>query len=272
MTFGAARVIDWWALCALGLPMAVAAQCTRTFEVPISSIGISVIVDGDKVSGIYPELLHTITAKTGCQFKLAVVPRARLEAMFENGKADLLMPVTSTARRDRFGVFVPMIDTRATLISIDSKRAPVANLDALLARRELRVAVVRGNDYGDVYQSLVKQLAAQGRLFMEVDPLTVARLLRDGVADVTIMTPLSFAGAIKDDARVKDMIDKLRVEPLPELPWHESGVYVSRSSVSAAERAMLIEMLRSAYKANEVWETFKRTYPERLITPSARPR
>ena len=256
-----------WLQCA-----AAGAGCARPFTVPLAPIGISVIVSADKVSGIYPSLLDTVSARTGCPFTLSVVPRARLEALFETGKADILMPATGTPRRDRYGVFVPMLATRATLISIDSPRAPVRSMQELLARRELRVALVRGNDYGDTYQTLVTQLIAQGRAFMEVDPLRVARLLRSGLADITIMTPTSFAAVLKEDARVRDMLPRLRLEPLEELPWHESGVYISRTSVTEAERAMLVSQLRAAYKSNAVWEQYQRYYPPEVIAISARPR
>ncbi len=267
--------IYWLALaCSLAGGQALAAPppCPRPFTVPLAPIGISVVVSDAKVGGIYPGLLDTIRARTGCPFKLSLVPRARLEAMFETGLADLLMPATSTPRRDRYGVFVPMLATRAVLISADHRRPPVRSLRELLARRELRVALVRGNDYGDNYEAAVKQLTAQGRAYMEVDPLRVARLLRNGMADVTIMTPTSFTAVLKEDARVHDLLGKLRLEPLDELPWHESGVYVSRTSIGAAERAMLLSQLRAAYQANTVWEQFKRNYPPDVIAISARPR
>lgn len=259
-------------LLALLAPSPVHAACARAFDVPVAPLGISVVVDGDQVSGIYPDLLRTISARTGCEFKLSVVPRARLEALFEAGKADVLMPATSTPRRDRYGVFVPMIATRATLISIDATRAVITSVQELLARRELRVALVRGNDYGDAYLNLVKKLGSQGRLYLEVNPLGVARLLHAGMADVTIVTPMSLAAAIKGDARVQDMLGKLRFEPLHELPWHESGVYISRSSVTPDERAMLASSMRDAYKANAVWQIFKRSYPPEVVAASARPR
>jgi polar amino acid transport system substrate-binding protein len=71
---------------------------------------------------------------------------------------------------------------------------------------------------------------------------------------------------------VRDLLGKLRLETLDELPWHESGVYISRTSVSAAERALLASQLRAAYQSNAVWEQFKRFYPPEVVAISARPR
>ena len=256
---------------ALAAPVA-AAGCARPYIVPVAPLGISVVVKDGQAGGIYPDLLHTIHAKTGCEFTLSVVPRARLEALFEVGKADMLMPATRTPQRDRNGVFIPMLDTRATLISIAGTRAPVHSVRQLLERRELRLALVRGNDYGEVYQTLVKQLTAQGRIFLEADAVGVARLIDGGIADATILTPTSFTAALKENVRVHGMLGRLRIEALDELPWQESGIYLSKATLTPDERKMLGNLLRTANKSNAVWEGFKRYYAPEVIALAARPR
>ncbi len=259
-------------LFALAAPLVAWAGCARPYVVPVAPIGISVIVNGDQIGGIYPRMLHGISIRHGCEFKLSVVPQARLEALFETGQADLMMPATHTPLRDRFGQFVPLIETRATLLSIGSKHAPIHSVQELLTRRELRVALVRGNDYGSEYQAVLKQLTSEGRAFMEVDATSVARLLAAGSADVTILTPMSFTAALKEDARIRPLLTKLRIEPLHELPWHESGVYVSRLSVSADERAALAKMVHDAFASDNGWDAFRRYYPPEVIAASARQR
>ena len=57
---------------------ALAAGCGRTIVTPLAPVGISVVADGDKLSGIYPAILKKVTASTGCMFKTYVVPQARL--------------------------------------------------------------------------------------------------------------------------------------------------------------------------------------------------
>ena len=250
----------------------VCAPPARPFIVPLAPLGISVVVKDGQAGGIYPDLLHTISAKTGCEFTTTVVPRARLEALFEVGKADILMPATRTPQRDRYGAFIPLLDTRATLISLAGRRAPLHSVRQLLEQRELRLALVRGNDYGEAYQTLVKQLSAQGRVFLEADAVGVARLIDGGIADATIMTPTSFTAAIKGNVRVHGMLGRLRIEALDELPWHESGIYLSHSSLTSGQRKMLSQQLRAAYKSNAVWENFKRYYPPEVVALAARPR
>ena len=110
------------AMLTLALPSLAGAQCSRDIQVPISAIGASVVVNGASIGGIYPDLLRSLGAKLGCNFIFTAVPRARLEAMFEAGKADLLIPASSTLRRDQHGLFIPMLGSRPLLISLQGAR------------------------------------------------------------------------------------------------------------------------------------------------------
>lgn len=263
-------------LAALPLAAAVAtaahADCTRDIVVPVSSTGVSVIVGNGTYSGIYPELFRSLGPRAGCHFVFSGVPRARQELMFETGKADLLLPATRTPARDLHGIFVPMVGHRAVLISLQSQRPPIINAQDLLDRRDLRVAVVRGYDYGEAYQTLVRELGRQGRLFTEVDPNAIARLLYAGAVDLTIMGPTILAGSINRETRVHGMLDRLRLEPIPELPWQQTGVYVSRHSLTPDDRAALLELLERAAKSNAVMEGFQRYHRPEILAESVRPR
>ncbi|MFB9240097.1 transporter substrate-binding domain-containing protein [Massilia antarctica] len=260
------------AILAAGTGAPAAAGCEQPFLVPVAPTGLSVSISGESISGIYPDLLRSVSAKSPCKFIFSVVPRARQEAMFEAGKSHLLMPALRTPRRDQLGYFVPVIGTRATLLSVDGKRAPVRSVRDLLARKELRVVLVRGFDYGDVYLDLIDQLSAQGRLLLEKDGAAVARVLDAGFADVTLMAPTVFAGAILEDKRFTWMMPRLRIEPLEELPWGESGIYISRQTVSAGDRAVLQDLFAAAVKSGAVYESLKRYYPAAVLAGGVRPR
>ncbi len=258
---------------ALGLHLSVVAWagCSRVIQVPISATGQSVIVEGNTISGIYPDLLHGITDKEGCSFSLVAVPRARLENMFETGRADLLIPASRTPKRDQSGTFVALIHNRAMLVSLESARAPIASAQQLLDQPGLRIALVRGFDYGPAYQQLIADLNQQRRLILEVDALSEARLLKSGAADFTIMAPTILAGAMQDDERVRDAMDRLRLEALPELPWGDSGVYLSNTALNAQDKASLQEALERAARSGAVWKAFQRYYTPTILKGSIRP-
>lgn len=260
------------ALPLLAAALPARADCSRDILVPVSSTGVSVIVGNGTFSGIYPDLFRSLGPRAGCHFTFTAVPRARQEMLFETGKADLLLPATRTPARDLHGIFVPMVGHRALLISLQSQRPQIANAQDLLERRDLRVAVVRGFDYGDAYQAIVKELARQGRLFTEVDATAVARLLLAGAVDTTIMGPTILAGAINREPRLNGMLERLRLESIPELPWQQTGVYVSRHSLSADDRATLLELLERAAKSNAVMDGFQRYHRPEILSESVRPR
>ncbi len=248
-----------------------AAECSHDIAVPVSASGASVQVEGTHIGGIYPDLLRSMGARNGCNFVFTLVPRARQVAMFKDGKAELLVPASRTPARDLLGTFVPMIGHRAMLISVAGQRAPITSAKNLLERRDLRVAVVRGFDYGEQYTALVNELAKQGRLFTEVDVVAVARLLNAGSADVTIMGPTLMAGAIRRDQRVNGMQEKLRMEAIPELPWHESGAYVSHA-LKPEDQRVLVDMLEKIGRSNQVMEGYRRYFHSDVLNDSVRPR
>lgn len=258
------------ALAALGV-VTTHAECSRVIQVPMSSTGLSVLVNGDAVSGIYPDLLRVMSDKEKCTFAMTAVPRARLEVLFESGRADLLMPASKTPKRDALGTFVALIQNRALLMSIQSKRPAIGSVRELLEQTNLKVALVRGFDYGQPYQDMVTALGQQGRLILEVDALSIARLLKAGTADVTIMAPTILAGAVQGDERVRDMVDALRMEPLEELPWGSSGVYVSNTSLSPADKTALLEAMERAARSGDVWKSFQRYYSPAVLKNGIRP-
>lgn len=259
-------------LLALGALAPAKAECSRDIAVPVALIGVSIINNNGTVGGIYPEALRTASAKAGCNLVYSVVPRARLEVLFEMGKADILVPASRTPARDLLGIFVPMIGHRATLLSVAGNRPPLTSAQDLLDKQELRVAVVRGYDYGEQYQALIKELARQGRLFQEVDPVAIARLMQSGAIDVTIMGPTTLAGAVMREPRVAGLMEKLRVEPIPELPWSYSGAYVSRRSLKPEDQAAMLDVIEKVAKSSAVMEGFQRYHRADILAESVRPR
>lgn len=273
-------IIDMWNVwrdCLLSLALTLSAStagayCSRPITVPVAPTGFSVIISGDIISGIYPELLASLSSKEKCEFVVTAVPRARLEMMFDNGQADILIPAARTPRRDQSGIFIPLIYYRAMLITAQPQHNPPKNFKELLEQTSLRLSVVRGFDYGEGYQSLISELQKQGRLRIEADPVSVARVLKSGVADYALMTPSILAGAVLSDPRVEDLMLKLEYMPLADLPWGDSGVYLSRKSLGAEDMAALTDMFERVANSGLVWKSFQRYYKKEVLKESIRPR
>ena len=259
------------ALAAAAFHVPAAAQCSRPIVVPAAPTGKSVIFTDGVASGLMPEMMAHVGERAGCTFRWSAVPRMRLEAMFEAGTADLLVAATEVERRSRHGIFVPVLYSRPSLISIELQRAPLRSLADLLARRELRVALVRGFDYGSQYQAMINALTAQGRVYFESNPASVARLLAGSMADVTIMPVGVFTSSLYGDARTEAITGKLRTEHIEELPWIKSGIYISRKSLSKQDQQVLEKAITASVKTGAWWQAFRRYYPPAVLDMHARP-
>lgn len=261
--------LGWaWMLMAVG---SAHANCSRPLTVPMAPIGLSVSFEDERSAGVYPTLLREMTPATGCEFQVQRVPRARLQRMFETGQADLLIPASSSPGRERDGEFVPLIQVRASLMSLSADRPAPRSLAELLAQRDYRLAVVRGFSFGPAYDNAVAMLRAQKRLLEEADATGVARALREGLAHGTVMTASILIGTLVQDTDLTPLLKQVRVEALEELGWSESGVYLSRHSLSEPDRRRLRLAFQQQAKAGRVWQLFNDTHPPGSLGGSIRP-
>lgn len=237
----------------------------------MAPIGLSVSFEGERSSGIYPALLSELSVSTGCDFRIQRVPRARLQKMFETGQADLLLPASVAPSREQDGEFVPLIQVRASLLMLGSGRPAPRSLAELIAQPDFKVAVVRGFTFGAAYENAVTVLRAQKRLVEELDAAGVARALRLGLAHGAVMTASIFIGTLVQDASLAPLVKQVRVDPLEELGWSESGVYLSRRALGEADRRLLRGAFTQTAKTGRVWQLFNDNYPPGSLNGSIRP-
>jgi polar amino acid transport system substrate-binding protein len=248
------------------------ARCSRPIQVPVSAYSYTVIVKANKFSGILPDVLSAIEAKSDCKFVYTLVPKNRQEILFETGQSDLLVTAVKTARRDKFGIFFPFVQLRATLISMEGQFPPMRTAKDIIARSEMKLVVVRGYDYGPAYQAIVEEMNKLGRVLVEPDPTSVAKLIRSNPKYVTIMAPTIFSGIIQSEPFLEDLVGKVRFEKLEELKWIDSGVYISKITLSTSDRVFLNAQFEKYAKADNIWKSYLNYYPPEVIKIGIRPR
>ncbi|MFK4709101.1 polar amino acid transport system substrate-binding protein [Roseateles asaccharophilus] len=260
-------------LCMAGwLAVATAqAACTRPINVPMAAIGVSVNFDESKAVGIYPTLLREVAASTRCQLDMHKVPRARLQTLFDAGQADMLIPASATPARDAIAEFVPLIQVRVSLLTLDADAAVPRSLADLLAQPDYKLAVVRGFSFGAAYDATVAALRQRNRLIEEPDPSGVARALRQGLAQATVMTASIMVGTLVNDTELQPLLKRLRIEPLEELGWSASGLYLSRRALGEADRRTLRTAFGQAARNGRIWQLFNEHHPPGSLGVSIRP-
>ncbi|MFZ6801125.1 hypothetical protein [Undibacterium sp. Di24W] len=248
------------------------ARCSRPIQVPVSAYSYTVIVKANKFSGILPDVLSAIEAKSNCKFVYTLVPKNRQEILFETGQSDLLVTAVRTVRRDKFGIFFPFVQLRATLISMEGQFPPMHSVKDIIARSEMKLVVVRGYDYGPAYLAIVDEMNKLGRVLVEPDPTSVAKLIKSNPKYVTIMAPTIFSGIIQSEPLLEDLVGKVRFEKLEELNWTDSGVYFSKITLSTSDRAYLNAQFEKYAKTDNIWKSYLNYYPPEVIKIGIRPR
>lgn len=250
-----------------GLQSQAHAACSRPIVVPVSNIGRAVIVEGDAVSGVYPDVLRELGEKAGCTFVFPFYPRARSDQMFfETGTADIALPATSLPERARLATFVPLIKVLPTLLTTRPLAQPPTSTRQLLADSSLRGVAVRSYTFGKEYQALITELDRAGRIDFTSDLLGIARTLLAGRADFAIMPPhllRTLMDVAATETRQPEV--QLRSYPLDGLPRVESGVYISRRSLSEADQAELRKLFTEAVKTDAFVKGHQKYYPTEIL-------
>ncbi len=250
--------------------VAWAQACSRAVRVPVAPTGFNVQVLGDRVQGVYPDLLRQLGRAQGCQFVFPVVPRARLTMMFfDSQEADLFVPASRTSERDQKAQFVPMLKLSPALITLSAKADVPQDVRALLGRSHWRAAMVRSYSWGDAYEALMRQLEAEKRVDYVADLRTVGAMLRGGRVEFTILPPTLLYSALQEGRGDVDAGSDFRYTDLQGLPRSEVGAYVSRQSLSEADQAVLREALSKAARDGSLLRALQRYYPPEVLQHDA---
>lgn len=211
------------------------AACSRDIQVPFSDVGVDLrLVDGLH-AGLSVDYLDEVSRRTGCRFVYNDVPRARAWWMFAHGTADVVPGAIQVDWRDESGVFhdqyvmegVSLLSLKARPVNLRSSRAIIDS--------KLQFLFVRGHDYGPRTAELIRVLQARGQLTLAKDPGGMLRMLEAGRVDAIIV----MASIITTEAQSQDLNDALHGVGIDDLEWASTGIYLSKSSLPAADTELL---------------------------------
>lgn len=226
-------------------------------------------VADDLVSGVYPDWLREVGRRAGCSFQFPVVPRARADSMvMDSGAADMLLPASQNAERDKKAQFVHFVSLTPTLITLGSTSNVPRDVRSLVTRTHWRAAMVRTYSWGDEYDTLLRELAAEDRLEYVNDLETVARLLRLGRVEFTILPPTLLYSALQAGAVPGAGIQagEFRYTALAGLPRSRVGAYLSRRTLSPTDIELLSNATTKAARDGTLKQYFERYYPADVVS------
>lgn len=264
-----ARLLTAIATLCCALPVFAAASCSRAINVPVAPHGMAVVVKHGKAAGVVPDMLDELGDRYGCKFVFPVVPRARLEMLFRAADADLIVLSTRSPERDMSGTFVPVFKYRALLVGIKPMDAAVQSVDALVRQTDLRIALVRGFDYGPAYRKLLDPALA-GRVQYANDLNDLMRRIQANIADVTILPYSSAYNTIIEDPRLSGLESQLTISPLEDIPWQDAGFYVSKRTLAIADQSVLIDMLGSEEVGKHILKSLSKVIPPAVFGLTAK--
>lgn len=235
-----------WALAAILMTTLASspaqAGCSRPIRVAYSPVDLAAItVEDGSVEALDRAFLDQVGARIGCEFVYDTMSRARAFQSLASGDTDLITSSFRTPKRDAFADLVVLYRARAMLFQRRDRQVQIRNTTEFVASG-LSLDVVRGYDYGAGYRQLLDGVSALGRLAENVDPASIARKLAAERTDATVISALAF-GRLAVEAGIDE---RLVVTALDDVPFYDVGVYLVRSALDPADRALLTNGLHTA--------------------------
>lgn len=251
------------------------ANCSREIQVPIPSLNTSnKTITGelkrDEFSAHVILLMDGLGEKLGCTFKYILVPKARQEYLFENGKADILFLATKTAKRDEFGQLLSLFQIRPAIISNKSIHSSILSLKSIKEDQNIRLVLVRGSDYGNEYQALIELIDKQKRVSYEADAFSVARMMSFNKNVVTIMGPSIFEDVLSSEKALSSLINNIQYDEISEFPWTDVGIYISNFSLEEKDSTYLKQHLPIFLGNDRIWTWLQKKYSNEIVRISFR--
>lgn len=232
------------------------AACSRPVEVAFSEISPDMTLNASgQHGGVAVEFFTELALRTGCTFTYVDVPRARAWYMLSNQQIDIVPAAIQNAERDEVGVYFDHVVLEpVSLILLTSKPLTVSSAQEVIDSR-LRLAVVRGHNYGPHFAALVSNPALSERLAQVKDPQTLARMLKAGRVDAVITMASIFA----DAAKQQGLSDRVYARTLTDLDWGSTGMYLSKSRLPAEDVATLSAAIKALNQEGFYGEHVKQT-------------
>ena len=243
---------------ALSCPGTAQAQCGRPLKVALSDLGLGSYVEQGQIRGLMPDLIAELQARTGCNFDLVFLPRARALMDFDHGTVDIITSMLRTAARDRVGAYLPYGYTKHDLLVVPEAAAGLQGLADIIRRPELTLGVVRGIRTSERIDAHLEQLLAIRRAEYSTDFANLAAKLSARRVQAALMPNAVYLKLRRDGALPADLVVVDEPEARPQM----LGLYVNRQAVAARTLALLEKQLDDMVRSGWMRQRYAQHFGE----------
>ena len=197
--------------------------CAGPLRVAMSSMPDARQVDTTPARHVLDALVAEWGRRARVEMAQQWMPRVRAFSELRGGNVDVVPMATRASERDAYAELVVMGRMKAMLI-LRKDAARVPDSEAAMLASDLRVIVVRSQEFGARWARIRAALQQAGRLEIVGDHLAAVRMLKAHRADAIFGPPVFFSPTLADEGHVGmvRIVDAQLAEPTDE------GFYVSR--------------------------------------------
>ncbi len=187
----------------------------------------------NELRGIDKDLIDALARRSGCVLQTRVESRSRIWQQLSSGRLDITVSGIPTPEREQFALFLPYLFTRNHALIRRGMAASAGTPAQLLVNSSLRVAAVRGFNYGPRIDAWLTELRAQDRVDEVADFPTAFKVLMAGRVAMMFAHPM-----VIEPWRKQMLSEHVLLDWAPE-DTVAAGLVLSRSRVSAADQSLL---------------------------------
>lgn len=197
-------------LLVIALPWVLSAACAVPIECGGKPIRLAFYDYGllyfDQGRGIDKDVVDELVKRSGCQFELQVMTRARIWADLASGDLDMSVSGIQNSERDRFAWFAHYLTMKNYALVHKDVAVSVRRAEDFIANPALQFGVVRAFRHGARQDQWLEPLRAANRVQESPSVEPIFRKLKDHRIDAMFSQPPVYRKYLQDYA-MQDVVD-----------------------------------------------------------------
>lgn len=255
----------FWAVAlalAIGTPAMAADKpdCDRTLSLALHDHGL--LYSTQTGEGIDKDVADELIRRSGCQFSVTVMPRARIWQLIESGALDFSLSGITNDARDRFAGFAWYFSNKYyLLVRKDARVQRVADFENNAA---LKLGAIRSFRYGPSANRLLDRLDAEQRVSYSTSLDPLYQVLLSNRVQAMIIEPFDYPAI--EGTRLREQTAIVEFDDPPVL----HGLIMSRRALTAPQQQAWRALVDGMRADGTVQRIFEKYFPPDLARTMTR--